>query len=142
MFVTYLTGQEFMFNQVALGKLKEDKLTNRPRAFATSGHGYHPGQAVELQVRAGSCVMITLGSSTSVRLCSLSQRAWFALSMDVSRLIVLREAGVGAIYLGNIDTEYHLKDHENNLQGKIRESSVFLRENGKAGIIHEIDIKM
>lgn len=57
-----------------------------------------------------------------------------------SRLISLREAGVGAIYLGNIDTEFSLKEQgTNNTQGIIRKSGVFLKENGEAGTIQHVD---
>ncbi|WP_153117249.1 VCBS repeat-containing protein [Rhodocyclus tenuis] len=56
------------------------------------------------------------------------------------RLSTLREAGVGAISLAQISTPFALKDANNELLGQIRSSSVFLREDGKAGTIQQIDL--
>lgn len=56
------------------------------------------------------------------------------------RLATLREAGVGAISLAQVSTPFALKDANNQLLGQIRSSSVFLREDGKAGTIQQVDL--
>ena len=52
----------------------------------------------------------------------------------------LGQAGVGAIYLGNVSTEFAVKDAANTQQGQVRSSGMFLRENGMAGVIQQIDL--
>lgn len=55
-------------------------------------------------------------------------------------LISLKDAGVGAIYLGNASTEFSLKDSETNeMQAQVRKTGVFLFEDGGAGTVQHID---
>lgn len=56
------------------------------------------------------------------------------------RLISLKEADVGAIYLGSTSTQFSLKDQHNNLNALIRSSGIFLKENGQSGCISQIDL--
>jgi hypothetical protein len=51
----------------------------------------------------------------------------------------LGDLGVGAIYLGETETQFDIKDQETEY-GEMRSSSVFLREDGSAGTIHHIDL--
>ena len=56
-------------------------------------------------------------------------------------LTAIGEAGIGAIYLGYADTEYSLNSaYTNETNGVIRKSGVFLYENGKTGIMQQIDL--
>lgn len=56
-------------------------------------------------------------------------------------LISLKDADVGAIYLGSASTEFSLKNDENhNTNGIIRSTGVFLKESGGAGTIQHIDL--
>lgn len=55
------------------------------------------------------------------------------------KLLALGMVGVGAIYVGNIDTEYSIKNSQNTSLGEIKSSSIFLKEDGTAGTIHHID---
>ena len=52
----------------------------------------------------------------------------------------LADKGVGAIYLGAIDTEFSYKDASNELQGKLRSSSIYLNESGGVGAVQQIDL--
>ncbi len=52
----------------------------------------------------------------------------------------LAEAGVGAISLTRIDTPFDLKTNDNELLGQIRNSGIFLQENGTTGTIQQIDL--
>ena len=56
------------------------------------------------------------------------------------KLFALGMVGVGAIYVGNIDTEYSIKSSQNTSLGEIKSSSIFLKEDGTAGTIHHIDL--
>lgn len=54
----------------------------------------------------------------------------------------LKEAGIGAIYLQNANTEFSIKDKTTNeLQGQIRKTGIFLNEkNGNIGTIQHVDL--
>lgn len=52
----------------------------------------------------------------------------------------LKDAGIGAIALAGVRAEYSFKDQQNNLLGALRQSGLYLRENGSAGSIHQIDL--
>ena len=52
----------------------------------------------------------------------------------------LADSGVGAIALANISTPFELKTAQNESLGEIRNSGIFLQENGKAGTIQQIDL--
>ncbi len=51
----------------------------------------------------------------------------------------LTEAGVGAIYLGSVNSPYELKNSTNQTSGIIRKSGFYLHENGSAGLIQHVD---
>lgn len=55
-------------------------------------------------------------------------------------LFTLKEKGIGALYLKSISTAFNLEDEENNSVAKLRESSIYLSENGRAGVLQEIDL--
>ena len=53
----------------------------------------------------------------------------------------LSEKGVGAIYLGNVSTNFSLKNlSDNSLNGVIRKTGLFLYENGQAGTVQHLDL--
>ena len=55
-------------------------------------------------------------------------------------LFDIADAGIGAIYLGRADTEFSMTGSDGALQGKIRETGIFLREDGSVGTVQEIDM--
>lgn len=56
------------------------------------------------------------------------------------RLISAKESGMGAIFLGNVDTDFSLTDSfDNTLKGAIRRSGIYLNEDGTAGTIQHVD---
>jgi len=57
-----------------------------------------------------------------------------------SSLIALGKAGVGAIYLKNVETDFKYTDNQNKTEGVLRQTSIFLRENGTAGTVQHIDL--
>lgn len=56
------------------------------------------------------------------------------------KLINLKEAGVGAIYLGNATTQFSLNDEQNQTNGIIRKTGVYLRESGEVGTVQHLDL--
>jgi hypothetical protein len=54
-------------------------------------------------------------------------------------LFTLREADVGAIYLGDVSTQYTLGSY-GAADGMLRSTSMFLKESGGAGLISHIDL--
>ena len=57
------------------------------------------------------------------------------------RLMDLKQADVGAIYLGNVDTAFYLKDSENRTNGMLQRTGVYLKEStGAAGTLNHVDL--
>lgn len=53
----------------------------------------------------------------------------------------LSEKGVGAIYLGNVDTDYSLNSAATNrVNAAIRKTGIFLYENGTVGTVQHLDL--
>ena len=58
-----------------------------------------------------------------------------------SSLYGLSEKGVGAIFLGNVSTDFSLKNaSDHSLNGIIRKTGMFLYENGQAGTVQHLDL--
>ncbi len=57
-----------------------------------------------------------------------------------SDLSTLKSRGVGAIYLGSVDSQFSLKDDANNLLGVIRAAGMYLGEDGRVGSVQQIDL--
>jgi len=70
-----------------------------------------------------------------------SLKIWTVGDDGEQKLIGLKEAGVGAIYLGDVASEYTIK-HGDADMAKISGSSIYLKESGEANVIHEVDIKI
>lgn len=67
---------------------------------------------------------------------------WTKDEQGKDKLFALGQAGIGAIYLGGISSDYELKDSSNTLHGAIRKTSIFLRENATAGTVQHIDLSV
>ena len=67
-------------------------------------------------------------------------KVWSKDAQGDDHLATLKEAGVGAIYLGNVATEFSIKDASNRLDGQIRSSGVYLSEDGGVGSVQQIDL--
>lgn len=55
-------------------------------------------------------------------------------------LTSLREIGVGAIYLGRVSSSFDLNGTANDPLGKVRQSGIYLAEDGTAGTVQQIDL--
>ena len=67
-------------------------------------------------------------------------RVWLRDDQGNTQLLGLLQLGVGALHLGKTGTEFALKDSSNALQGAIRASGIYLREDGGMGTLQQIDI--
>jgi hypothetical protein len=56
------------------------------------------------------------------------------------QLVVLGARGVGALYLGHVSTPFELKGSENKLAGVVRQTGLYLQEEGGAGTLQQIDL--
>ena len=57
-------------------------------------------------------------------------------------LLAIGEVGIGAIYLHSESSSFHYKTEENKLLGEMKSSGIFLKEDGTAGAISQIDLAM
>jgi len=67
-------------------------------------------------------------------------RVWMRDQAGNDSLTSLAPNNVGAIFLNPAKTAFALKDSGNALQGQLRESSIFLGENGGTGTVQEVDL--
>ncbi|HUU40596.1 MAG TPA: hypothetical protein VMW42_06635, partial [Desulfatiglandales bacterium] len=57
-------------------------------------------------------------------------------------LVPLAQTNIGALNVGYIDSPFDLKDQNNNLQGQILRTSVYLSNAGTAGSLQQLDVFM
>ena len=65
---------------------------------------------------------------------------WTRDAKGADTLRSLQEANVGAISLTRVATPFDIKDQSNALQGQVRASGVYLKENGGVGSIQQVDL--
>lgn len=68
-------------------------------------------------------------------------KVWFKNEDGTDELVSLKEAGIGAIYLGCTPTEFSEKGMD-GLNGVIRSTGLFLGEDGEVGTVMHIDLAM
>ncbi|MGI6711208.1 MAG: hypothetical protein ACOX4L_00410 [Bacillota bacterium] len=69
-------------------------------------------------------------------------RIWRKDSEGKETLFTLGQKGIGAIYLGNLETPFTYKDGNNETQGQLVRTGIFLKETGQAGTVEQIDLKI
>jgi len=57
-------------------------------------------------------------------------------------LTTLGQKGVGALYLGNVGTQFDIKDAQNELLGQVKASGVYVNDNGTVGTIQQLDLAL
>lgn len=67
-------------------------------------------------------------------------RIWSKDANGDDQLVALGRRGVGAIYLGHIETPFLLKDADNQTLGQVRDTGLFLREEGGVGTVQQLDL--
>lgn len=66
---------------------------------------------------------------------------WTKDESGKENLYSLKQKDVGALYLNTANTQFDLNDSTYNLQGVLRESSLFLKQSGGLGTLQEVDLK-
>ncbi len=69
-------------------------------------------------------------------------RIWSKDESGKDKLVGLGKAGVGAIYLGSVASQYDVRSNAGDVSGAIRRSGVFLKENGGAGTVQHVDLAL
>ncbi|MDR2904384.1 MAG: hypothetical protein LBU73_00260 [Helicobacteraceae bacterium] len=55
-------------------------------------------------------------------------------------LVTLKDAGVGAIFLGSVAANFEINSADNETQGIVKRNGLFLFENGESGLVQHIDM--
>ena len=67
-------------------------------------------------------------------------KIWSMDENGISTLIDLKEAGIGALYLGYEDTQFSLKNAAHETNAVIQKTGVFLYEDGTSGTLQQMDL--
>lgn len=67
-------------------------------------------------------------------------KVWSKTEDGKDELKSLKESGVGAIFLGAENTEFTIEGEDGVLDGKVRKTGIFLKEDGTAGTIQHVDL--
>lgn len=54
-------------------------------------------------------------------------------------LFALGQKGVGAIYLGNVEAQFSIRNQENQLAAQYQKAGIFMREDGAVGTVQQVD---
>lgn len=69
-------------------------------------------------------------------------RIWMRNEDGSTQLAALGDKNIGAIFLGHVSSPFQLKDANNNSLGEVANSGIYLTEDGKAGVIQEINLSV
>lgn len=64
---------------------------------------------------------------------------WTGGAPDAEPLVSLAEAGIGAIYLGSVDTQFQMKNSANLPAGEVARLGLYLRDDKTVGTMQQID---
>lgn len=67
-------------------------------------------------------------------------RIWQRDATGNSRLLSLADKNIGALYLGYAASPMQLKSADNQILGEVASSGIYLREDGSAGLIQQINL--
>ncbi|OGQ94945.1 MAG: hypothetical protein A2521_13870 [Deltaproteobacteria bacterium RIFOXYD12_FULL_57_12] len=67
-------------------------------------------------------------------------RIWTKDGEGKDQLFLLGQRGIGALFLGHINTPFNLRDSANELLGAVRSSGIYLREEGTVGSMQQLDL--
>lgn len=69
-------------------------------------------------------------------------RIWMMNEDGSSQLVALGDKNIGAIYLGHVSTPFQLKDPDNQSLGEVANAGVYLTEDGKVGVVQEVNLSV
>lgn len=118
---------------LALDKNNDGKITDGSELFGTSsGDGFRDLAAYDEDGNG----WIDENDSVFSKL-----KVWTKDENGKDYLIDLKQADVGAIYLANADTQFSLKNDENDLNAEIKKTGIYLKEStGTVGTLNHVDL--
>lgn len=69
-------------------------------------------------------------------------RIWIKDASGNDKLLSLAEVGIGAIYLGNVDSHIDIVGSDGQKNGQVSKTGIFLKENGLAGTVQHVDLSV
>ncbi len=69
-------------------------------------------------------------------------RIWMMNEDGSSQLVALGDKNIGAIYLGHVSSPFQLKTPDNQSLGEVANSGIYLSEDGKVGVIQEVNLSV
>ncbi|WP_457574483.1 hypothetical protein [Desulfolithobacter sp.] len=69
-------------------------------------------------------------------------RIWTLTTDGERQLFALGAKNIGAIYLGNVSTPFTMKDSNNATLAQVRNSGIFLGNDGHVGTVQQLDMKV
>lgn len=67
-------------------------------------------------------------------------RIWSRDPDGQERLFALGEQGIGALYTGSVESPFRMTDANNQTTAQVRASGLYLKENGQAGTLQQLDL--
>ncbi|MBN1576296.1 MAG: hypothetical protein JW913_07090 [Chitinispirillaceae bacterium] len=67
-------------------------------------------------------------------------KVWEKAADGTDYVSSLLQSGIGALYTGSAKTQYDITTPGNELAAVLRESGVYLKENGGTGVVQEVDV--
>jgi len=67
-------------------------------------------------------------------------RIWSFNGDGSQQLVALGDKNIGAIFLGHVTSPFQIKDDANNSLGEVASSGIYLTEEGKVGVIQQINL--
>lgn len=67
-------------------------------------------------------------------------RIWTKDTAGKDTLFALGEKGIGALYLGNIETLFAVKNQSNETLGQVSRTGLFVKENSAVGTVQQVDL--
>ncbi len=67
-------------------------------------------------------------------------RIWSFNEDGSSQLVALGDKHIGAIFLGHVTSPFQLKDEKNQSLGEVANSGIYLTEDGRSGVVQEINL--
>lgn len=67
-------------------------------------------------------------------------RLWIQNPSDQGQLVTLKQAQIGAIFLGSANSPFEISHNQTTGGGELKSSGIFLHENGEVGSAQQIDL--
>lgn len=145
-----LTDAKFKFDLDADGKVDEVSFTNQGSGFLAldkNGDG-KVTDGSELFGPSTGDGFIELGAYDEDKSGWIDKndaifdqlRFWTKDAEGNDKLLALGQVGVGAIYLGHIDTPFEVKNENNDLNGQIKSTGLYLTDNKTVGTVQQVDL--